>query len=63
VNKVAIEKVTTKIDPAKKSKHIFVPKMDVVQVGCSKPLIVEDPLITDMISSREETPNCLWEML
>jgi len=58
VNKVAVEKVTTKIDPTKKFKHNFVSKMDVDQVqGCSKPMTFEDPLITEIIRSREETSS------
>jgi len=39
VNKVVVEKVTTKFDPTKKFKHNFVAKMD------SKPMTFEDPLL------------------
>jgi len=34
--------------------------MDVDQVqGCSKPVTLEDPLITEIIRSREETSNVI----
>jgi len=52
-NKNAPEKVVTKIDPVK-SKRVFVPKRTVDQVqGNSKLVAFEDPLIIDIIRSRE----------
>jgi len=38
----------------KKTKQVFVPKRNVTQVqGSSKPVTFEDPLVTDIIRSRE----------
>jgi hypothetical protein len=53
-NKIALEKVVSKNDPVKNNKHVFIPKRNVAQVqGCSKHVAFEDPLITDIIRSRE----------
>lgn len=51
INKVTVEKVTTKVDSTKKFKQNFVAKMD------SKPMTFEDPLINEIIRSREETSS------
>jgi hypothetical protein len=57
VNKNAIEKVVTKIDPVK-PKQNYVPKRIVDQVqGKRKPMAFEDPLVFDIIRSKEVTPN------
>ncbi|KAK2440163.1 hypothetical protein QL285_011605 [Trifolium repens] len=60
-NKIAREIVATKTDPAKKIKHDFVPKrhMNIVQ-GCgSKAVANEDPLIIDIIRSKEVETSVL----
>jgi hypothetical protein len=57
VNTNAIEKVVTKIDPVK-PKQNYVPKRNVDQVqGRSKPVAFEDPLVFDIIRSKEVTFN------
>jgi len=61
VNKNSFEKVVTKIDPVKPkqvSKQVFVPKKTADQgQGKSKPVAFEDPLIFEIIRSKEETTN------
>jgi hypothetical protein len=59
-NKIAREVVATKIDPPKKTKQVFVPKRheDIVK-GCGKTVAIEDPLILDIIRSKEVVANGL----
>ena len=57
VTKNAIEKGVTKIDSVK-PKQNYVPKRIVDQVqGKSKPMAFEDPLVSDIIRSKEVTSN------
>jgi hypothetical protein len=61
-NKISHEMVDTKNDPAKKVKQVFVPKRHVdtsVVVDCSKVVADEDPLITDIIRSKEVATSVL----
>ncbi|KAK2454799.1 hypothetical protein QL285_002324 [Trifolium repens] len=60
-NKIAREIVATKTDPAKKIKHDFVPKRHVyiVQSCSSKAVANEDPLIVDIIRSKEVETSVL----
>jgi hypothetical protein len=58
--KIDKELHTTKNDPPKKIKQVFVPKKhkDIDQ-GCSENLAVEDPLTPDIIMSKEVVANAL----
>jgi hypothetical protein len=60
-NKIAREIVATKTDPAKKIKHDFVPKrhVNIVQSCSSKAVANEDPLIIDIIRSKEVETSVL----
>jgi hypothetical protein len=60
-NKIAREIVATKTNPAKKIKHDFVPKrhVNIVQSCSSKAVANEDPLIVDIIRSKEVETSVL----
>jgi len=55
-NKVACERVSTKIDPSKQSKHV--PKRYVVK-DCSKVVTYDDPIILDISRSKKVETDVL----